>query len=153
MDETPAKITWRAPVPKTATRTALLLASCGLIFVILLLTFKLFLAVVVTATYALYLLPPYFIALSFAVDSTGVGWRKGLQKGSRPWVAFRLYRRYAEGLELSAFPRTAGTPPPRLNQYRAVFLPFGESDPAHLEAIVSRHLPLESATTERENAV
>lgn len=133
--------TWRAPVVQTPARTAALIVLCAGVVAALYFLTNLLLATTIGAAFSLYLLPAYFVAPSYSVGLDGVRWRKGLQRGHRAWPAFKCYRRYPAGLVLSPFASELGQPLPRLNQYRAVYLPFGDGDPASIEAAVSNHLP------------
>jgi hypothetical protein len=140
------ELIWQAGVKQTVRRTALVVLSVGLVLLLLLLAnLPTLVATLLTLIYALYVLLPYFLPVRYKLNAAGVRWGQGIDSRFRPWDSFKVYRLQAGGIELSAYSRRDGAVP-MLNNYRAVFLPYGNLPPTDLEAAVAAHLPLDILT-------
>jgi hypothetical protein len=141
MSET-QELVWQAAVKQTVRRTMLVVLSVAIVLALLWVTLPPFAAVLLTTFYGLYVLVPYLLPVRYRLNAAGVRWGQGLDSHFRPWDSFKVYRLQAGGIELSAYHRRDG-PVPALNNYRAVFLPYGNLPPTDLEAAVAAHLPLD----------
>ncbi len=137
------ELTWQAGVKQTVQRTVLVALSVGIVLLLLLLAnLPTLVATLLTLAYALYVLLPYLLPVRYRLNAAGVRWGQGLDSHFRPWDSFKVYRLQPGGIELSAYSRRDGRVP-TLNNYRAVFLPYGKLPPTDLEAAVAAHLPLD----------
>ncbi len=136
------ELTWQVAVKQTVQRTVLVVLSVAIALTLLLATLPTIAAVLLTTFYGLYVLVPYLLPVRYRLNAAGVRWGQGLDSHFRPWDSFKVYRLQPGGIELSAYSRRDG-PVPALNNYRAVFLPYGSLPPTDLEAAVAAHLPLD----------
>ncbi len=145
MNET-SELSWQAGVKHTVGRTLLVALSVAVVLALLWFAIAPLVAVVLTTIYALYVLLPYLLPVRYRLNAAGVRWGQGLDTHFRPWDAFKVYRLQVGGIELSAFSRKDG-PVPTLNNFRAVFLPYGDLSPTDLQAAVAAHLPQDRLKT------
>ncbi len=136
------ELTWQAGVKQTIQRGVLAVISVAIVLALLLAILPVLAAVLLTLIYALYVLLPYLLPVRYKLNEAGVRWGQGIDSRFRPWDSFKVYRLQPGGIELSAFSRHDGAVP-MLNNYRAVFLPYGNLPPTDLEAAIAAHLPLD----------